>query len=124
MSGCFGNSSEDRARERELNRYLDACAMDDKQEQRYEDALDDIALECLEDSGYLYDVFDSNVDAFMAALAQFFKASDNIRLADVLTIRNSNFMELRDKLAILAKELPSIQQLAHTQVENEQEDAA
>lgn len=42
MSGCFGNSREDRSRERELNRYLDSLACEDLSE---EDRLEREALE-------------------------------------------------------------------------------
>ena len=34
MAGCFGNNPEDRARERELNNYLDAAARLDNDDER------------------------------------------------------------------------------------------
>lgn len=40
MAGCFGNSREDRSRERELFRYLDSLAYDEMTEEERE-ALED-----------------------------------------------------------------------------------
>jgi hypothetical protein len=41
MSGCYGNDPEDRARERELNRYLeDRFGSDEPKREDYEDAME------------------------------------------------------------------------------------
>ena len=39
MAGCFGNSAEDRYRERELDRYLDSQEDDDREEKDFESRL-------------------------------------------------------------------------------------
>lgn len=41
MSGCFGNHLEDRARQAELNRYLNRATKDDAREKRIEDLAKD-----------------------------------------------------------------------------------
>lgn len=41
MSGCFGNDPEDRAREAELNRYLESQEPYDDEEEEEEEGWDD-----------------------------------------------------------------------------------
>ena len=41
MAGCFGNSTEDKMRERELYRYLDSMSDDSKRDERVEELAND-----------------------------------------------------------------------------------
>jgi hypothetical protein len=69
MTGIYGTHLEDRARERELDRYLDAQAKTIRDEQRYQGELEDQAADAVKDAGDLLDIFDKDPDGFIGAVA-------------------------------------------------------
>jgi hypothetical protein len=111
VTGCYGTCAEDRARERELNAYLDAQF---KGEQRYQDALNDLADEAITDAGYIEDIFDNDPQAFFLAVSNLvFQAREGGDKA-------AAFSEFADFLVDGAVELKSLQTKAAEQLEDEE----
>jgi hypothetical protein len=103
MTGIYGTHPEDRARDRELNRYLDAQAKTIHDEQRYQDELEDQAASSVKDAGDLLDIFDKDPDGFIGAVATLIaecEKRDNVMQA---------YYDFHTTLIEKAKELSTVQ---------------
>ena len=67
MSGIYGSTTEDRIRERELDRHLDAQFDDD---QKLADILNDLSYERVTDAAYIEAIFDHDPDGMFEAVAR------------------------------------------------------
>jgi hypothetical protein len=120
MTGIYGTHPEDRARDRELNRYLDAHSKTIHDEQRFQDELEDQAAEVVKDSGYLFDIFQENADGFLDAVAKLIAESEQ-RAASSAERRDQQadaYYDFRLTLIEMAKSLPSVQRLAEKALED------
>ena len=120
MAGIFGSSAEDKARWRELNRYLDKHAASDREQQQYLDALDDTARKVLKDKDWLFTIYDEYPHEFMSALALMFYSADKYEKGVPLEMqRNLAFIKCRDTLIEKAAMLPGVRKLAYEMLEED-----
>ena len=115
MAGIFGNTSEDRTRERELNRYLDAQFSVERDEQHYQDVLDYVSEEILSNRDWLFTLYDESPERFMDALVKLFNDVKIPCGLDINTQRSMAFTNLRDTLKEMAKSLQAVQRLAEVE---------
>jgi hypothetical protein len=120
MAGIYGNSIEDRARELELRRHLDAHASSIRYEQQLKDAIEDKAREVVKDSGYLCDIFQEQPDRFLDAVAKLIAESEQPArtLEERNDLKSSAYYDFHNTLIDMASELPMVRRLAEASLED------
>lgn len=108
MTGCYGTCAEDRARERELNAYLDKTFGGDNQ--RYRDALNDLADDAVTDAGDIEDIFDNDPNGFFLAVAAMVKTARS--RGNLVENEAEAFRRFEEFLTDGAKQLPRLQSMA------------